>query len=136
MCERVAFEREALRKPGLESRVLGIDLVGHDAHGCAAVDLLEPVQDGPQERLVPGRVAHVVDGQHDHGFDPRLADPAGRDQPGRIALRLVGVEFIDGGDLVSAWLGLIGGGPRCDPDREARRRGEQYEAERHGRFPW
>ena len=91
--QRVDLEREALLQPPLEPRVLGVDLVGHDADRRAAVDRLEPVQDRPEICLVHGRVAHVVDREHDDGLDARLADPLRRGQPGEVAVGIVRVDL-------------------------------------------
>ena len=132
MRERVAFQREPFREPRLELRVCRVDLVGHDADRRPAVDLFEPVQDRAEERLVLGRVAHVVDRQHDDGFDPRLADPLGRDQLGEIAVRVVRIHLVEIGQPVA--VGRRGGEavePATDrsasrqrqPSKETRRRG-------------
>ena len=91
----MAFEREAFRKPCLEPRVLRVDLVGHDADRCPAVDRLEPVEDRSEIRLVPGRVAHVVDRQHHNCLNPRLSDPLGRDQLGEVAVRVIRVHLVE-----------------------------------------
>ena len=85
--EGVDFERKALLEPRLEPRVVGLDRAGHDADRGAAVDRLEAVEDRAEERLVPGRVAHVVDRQDDHRVDPVLADPLRGRQLGEVEAR-------------------------------------------------
>ena len=69
MIERVHLQAQPFLQPGLQVRLLRVDLAGHDADGGPAVDLLEPLQDRPQERLPLLVAAHVVDGQDDDGLD-------------------------------------------------------------------
>ena len=88
MIGRVAFEAQSLLQPRLKLRIVGLDRVGHDADRRAAVDLLESLQDRPQIRLVLGRVAHVVDGQHDHALDAFRTNPLRRDELREILVRI------------------------------------------------
>jgi hypothetical protein len=88
----VHLDRQAFLEPRLQLRVLRIDAARHDRHRGTAVDLLEPVEDRPQEGLILGAVAHVVDSQRDHALDPLLADPLGSDQLGKIAVRIIRVQ--------------------------------------------
>ena len=83
MVERVDLDAQPFLEPGLQLRVVRVDPAGHDADRGAAVDLLQPVEDRPQVRLVLGSwSAHVVDRQDDDRLDALLADPLRRDQLG------------------------------------------------------
>lgn len=75
MAKSVNFNGEAFGEPGLQLRIRGIDFAGHDAHGSAAIDLFEPVQDGAQESLVFFGVLHVIDSEDDNGVNAGFADP-------------------------------------------------------------
>ena len=79
------FDAQSFRDPRLQLRRLRVDRLGHDADRRAAVDLLQPIENRPQEPLVPPGIGHVVDRQHDHGLDARVADPLRSHQPRRVA---------------------------------------------------
>ena len=53
MVDRVHLDRQAFLEPFLKPRMIGPNLVGHDAESGPAVDRLEPVQDRPKKCLVP-----------------------------------------------------------------------------------
>ena len=76
----------------------------------------QAIENGAKELLIANRIAHVVDGKDDDGFDAFFADPLWRDEPGEIAVRVVGVDLIEIGEPVAAG---VGGAPAR---RERRRR--------------
>ena len=55
------------------------------------------------EGLVHGldELAHVVDGENDHAFHPLFADPLGRDQLRKIAMRIPRIVLIQVGQAIS-----------------------------------
>jgi len=66
---------EAFLKPPCQARILGVDLVGHDADRCPPVDLFQPLEDWTQVALVTGSVPHVINRQNDDRFDSHFPDP-------------------------------------------------------------
>jgi hypothetical protein len=75
MRQGVHFQRQAFLEPRLQLRVGRGQAVDHDADGRAAIDLFQAIQDWAEELFVGLRIAHVVDGEDDDGFDPGFADP-------------------------------------------------------------
>ena len=99
--DRVGLQAESLRQPGLQVGLRWRDGVGHDADGGAPIDLLQSIEDRPQEVLVVSDIPHVIDGE-DHGeFNAVFADPLGRCQPGEIEGDVVGVALIQVGKPIS-----------------------------------
>ena len=86
----------------------GIRTIAGDADRTAAVDELEPIDDGAQivaEVLSIAR--HVVNGQHHHSVHALFTDPLWGDELCRLALELPGVVgFIEVHEAVAV------GGPR------------------------
>ena len=95
MIDRVDFERQPFGEPLRKLRIVGFHAARHDADGGPAVDLLEPIQDRTQIRFVLRRLAHVVDRQDDNALDSFFANPLRRDEPGKIAVRIPGVVFVE-----------------------------------------
>src|SRR5262249_2663732 len=91
------------------------------------VDLLEAVENGPQEFLVMLRVTHVVDGQDDDGLDVFLADPLRGNELREGARGIIGIKFVEIGETVTlARLGVGRGG------QKEQKQGKDQAS--HGRF--
>jgi hypothetical protein len=66
----------------LQKGFTGRDGVAKDAQRSAAIDLLEPIQDGAAERLVDFWVAHVIDAKGHNGLYAFFTNPLLRRQLG------------------------------------------------------
>ena len=95
MIDRVTFDAQPFPEPALQLRIIRLDVTRHDADRGAAVDLLEPIQDRPQVLFVLRRISHVVDRQHDDGFDAFFADPLRRDELREILVRIPRIAFVE-----------------------------------------
>ena len=98
----VGFQIQAFLEPLPKPRMVRVDRMRHDTDRRPAVDLFEPVEDRPQERLILLDVPLVVDGQHDYGFDAFFADPLRRDQFGRLSADIIRIRrFVEIGQTVA-----------------------------------
>ena len=115
MVVRVSLHGHPLLQPRRQLRIVRIDARGHHAHRGAAVDLLQPLDNRPQEGLVPGRLTHVVDREHDHRFHARFPNPLRRDQLRRIQAHVVRVaELVE----VSQTIAVVGDRNRACREQE------------------
>tara|TARA_B110000263_G_scaffold176413_1_gene154168 strand:- start:175 stop:783 length:609 start_codon:yes stop_codon:yes gene_type:complete len=81
MGQRVNLDTKSVTEPLLQKGFTGRDGVAKDAQRSAAIDLLEPIQDGAAERLVDLGIAHVVDAKGHNGLDAFFTNPLRRGQP-------------------------------------------------------
>jgi len=89
MIEGVSLDRDAFGQPGGQAGMVKVHAIGHHTYGGPTVDFLESFENGPQVLLVLIRIAHVVNGKHNHGLDTRLAHPLRCNQPGRVEAHMV-----------------------------------------------
>ncbi len=112
MRDGVHLETQAFFEPGLKLRMFGIDGVGEDGERGFALrvfDLLETIENRAKVALVSDRIAHVIDGKNDDGFDAFFANPLRRGELRKILVRVVGVDLIEIGKAVAAGVGRVGG---------------------------
>ena len=109
MIDRMRLEADPLLQPRLELRIFRVNFAGHDADRRAPVDLLEPVENRPQPRLVPGGVPHVVDREDDDGFHPLFPHPLRGLEPREFEPHIVGVASVEVGQPVRVGLRNSGG---------------------------
>jgi len=75
MRQGMCFQRQAFPKPGLELRVLRVDVHGHDAHRRPSINLLEPLQNRAQKAFPSFGLSHVVNGKNHYRFDAVFTNP-------------------------------------------------------------
>ena len=85
----VGFQAHALGQPLLRQRVVGVDVLGHQAQRRTAVDPLEPLENRADELFVLLRLHQVVDGKNNGRLDARFADPLGSGEPGGRQVRII-----------------------------------------------
>ena len=107
MSQRVNLDTKSVTEPLLQKGFTGRDGVAKDAQRSAAIDLLEPVQDGAAERLVDLGIAHVVDTKGHNGLDAFFTNPLRRGQFGEREPNMKGVLSVKVGQSVC-------GGARVD----------------------
>ena len=109
------LDAHTLGQPLGDARGLRIHGAGHDAEARTAVDLFQPIENGPQERLVRFHLVapHVVDRQDDHGLHTLLADPLWRDEPREVDVHVVRINGTV--EIREAIAGV--GGPSLQDDR-------------------
>src|SRR6266404_4028918 len=73
---------------------------GHNADRRPPINLLEPIQNWPQELLPSLWTIHVVDGQNDHRFGIRFPDPLRGDQFREVPPGIEGITFIEVNETV------------------------------------
>ncbi len=95
MINCVTFKAQAFPEPALQLRVVRLHFTRHDADGRTAVDLLESIQNGSKVCFVLRRISHVVDRQHDDGFNAFFADPLRRDELRKILVRIPRIAFVE-----------------------------------------
>ena len=78
----------------MQNGFTGRDGVAKDAQRSAAIDLLEPIQDGAAERLVYFLVAHVVDAKGHNGLDAFFTNPLRRGQFGERESNMKWIIFV------------------------------------------
>ena len=97
MGESMYFEGQTFLNPRLEVGIVVSNSDGHDADRRATINLLEPLQNGPDVSFVPFRFLHVVDGQNDGGIDVRFANPLRRGEPGKVrsGIKRIGIVQVN-----------------------------------------
>ena len=110
MIDGMDFERESFGQPLRKLRIVGLHLARHDAHRGPTVDLLQPVQNRPQKRLVFGRFAHVVDRQDDDALDAFFTNPLWRDELRKVPMRIPWVVFVEIGQAITVANSGVRGG--------------------------
>ncbi len=100
MRQRVRLQRESLFEPGLELRLLRVNGNRHNAHGSAAIDLLEPLQNRAQKSFPPVGLRHVVYGEDYHRFNAGFTDPLRRREPRKFAPDIKRIAFVERGQAI------------------------------------
>src|SRR3954466_4981326 len=95
MRERMNLERHPFLQPLRDDRIGDREFVAHDAERRAPIDLLEAIENGPDERFVLRRLPHIIDRKYYDGIHAIFANPLRCGELRKAEPRIKRVRFIE-----------------------------------------